>query len=526
MKIKSLISPLILTLIVSGSLYYFMLPAFNLTDPKLTIWLVVTIGLFSYGHYVSRRLDDKTVNSQPYMITGGLLLILTLITIVIGPFFASSIFHAKSYSDIISVKDKNFKDNFPETEINHLALLDRKSAEKIGNSYLGQIDKVSQFEVSDEYRQITIKDEPYRVSPLQYASLVRWFNNRNDGIPYYVKVNQTTGKAELVKLKKGMKYTASSYFNDDLFRKLRFVYPTELFSDPSFEVDDEGNPWYIATTYKRKFMFGVKDPNGVILFDPITGKSKKYDLKHVPKWVDRVYGADDTIQKIDWHYSLHKGFWNTVFSKNDIKKTTDEYNYISIGSDIYLYSGLTSINSDSSNLGFVLTNMRTRETTFYKLASTTERNAMRSAEGAVQDKRYDATSPILTKLNSQSYYLVSLKDNGNLIKAYALVNAEDFQQVKVAENINDLLQAVNVQTIKDTDQPKESSKNEIKGKIATVKTQVVDGTTIYYLKLEDGKIYKIKASAKTLDVLPFIEIGQTISGFVDTDNFLSNVTIE
>lgn len=526
MKIKNLLISLSITAIASFGLFYFMLPAFNISDFKFTIWLVVTIGLFLFCQYTLAELDDDKTNAKIYVLSIPSLVMLLLITGVIGPFFASSIFHAKSYSEIISVKDKNFKDDFPETEINHLALLDRKSAEKIGNSYLGQIDKVSQFEVSDEYRQITIKDEPYRVSPLQYASLIRWYNNRNDGIPYYVKVNQTTGKAELVKLKKGMKYTASSYFNDDLARKLRFSYPTELFSDPSFEVDDEGNPWYVATTYERKFMFGVKDPNGVILFDPITGKSKKYDLKDVPKWVDRVYGAEDTIKKIDWHYSLKNGYWNTVFAKTDIKKTTDEYNYISIGSDIYLYSGLTSINSDSSNLGFVLVNMRTRETTFYKLASTTESNAMRSAEGAVQDKRYDATSPILTKLNGQSYYLVSLKDNGNLIKAYALVNAEDFQQVKVAENINDLLEAVNVQTIKDTDQPKESSKNEIKGKIATIKTQVVDGTTIYYVKLEDGKIYKIKASAKTLDVLPFIEIGQTISGFVDTDNFLSNVTID
>lgn len=243
-----------------------------------------------------------------------------------------------------------------------------------------------------------------------------------------------------------------------------------------------------------------------------------------------MYSASDVIDRINWHYGYANGFWNTVFSKSNIKKTTVDYGddsaedstYISIGDDIYLYTGLTSINSDSSNLGFVLTNLRTRETVFYPLPSATERRARKSAEGAVQEKKYDANSPILVKLNGQSYYLSSLEDNGNLVKAYALVNAEDFQQVKVSSDIKDLIAQV---TTKSSDQKTSKSSTEISGQISDIKTQVVDGTTIYYVKVNDT-IYKIKADADTLDQLPFIAVGQTITASLKDNNYLANVKLQ
>ena len=332
-----------------------------------------------------------------------------------------------------------------------------------------------------------------------------------------------------------MRYTASSYFGDDVMRKLRRSYMTTLFSDPSFEVDDEGNPWYVATTYTRKFGFGGPlDPNGVILLDPISGNSKFYKLKDVPSWVDRVYGAQDVIERINWHYGLANGFWNTIFGKSNIKKTTvddsdeedaEDTTYISIGDDIYLYTGLTSINSDSSNLGFVLTNLRTRETVFYPLPSATERRARKSAEGAVQEKKYDANSPILVKLNGQSYYLSSLEDNGNLVKAYALVNAEDFQQVKVSSDIKDLIAQVTTKSADQKTSKDSKGLSEVSGQISDIKTQVVDGTTIYYVEVNDT-IYKIKADADTLDQLPFIVVGQTLTASLKENNYLYNVDLQ
>ena len=292
---------------------------------------------------------------------------------------------------------------------------------------------------------------------------------------------------------------------------------------------DEGNPYYVATTYARKFILGPLEPNGVILLNAITGETQEYSLNDVPEWVDRVYSATNVIQRVNQHYAYKNGFWNSIFSKEGVRQTTDEYNYITIGSDIYLYTGLTSVNADNSNLGFVLVNMRTRETSFYRLPSVTETSAMKSAEGAVQEKGYNSTAPILTKLNGQAYYLVSLKDKGSLIKAYALVNAEDFQKVTVNTNINELIKSVTGEEINNIDEAvtgeKVKPKEKVSGKITSIKTQVIDGTTIYYLKIND-KIYKIEANKNTLDKLPFLEVEQTISAETDENNFLSNITFE
>ncbi|WP_286783427.1 hypothetical protein, partial [Streptococcus sp. UBA4344] len=272
----------------------------------------------------------------------GAVIVGIVLLLSVSSFFNSRLFRAKSYDNVIKVKETDFTSDFPETNISHLALLDRSSAKKIGDTYLGTIDKVSQFGISDDYRQVTIGEQPYRVSPLEYKSFWKWFTNHKEGIGYYVKVNQTTGKAELVKLDKGMKYSDSEYFFSDTLRYLRLKYPTVIFGDPSFEVDDKGNPYYVATTYKPKFVLSSNDPTGAILLNAVTGETKRYDLKDIPDWVDRVFSADNVISRVDDYYTYQKGFWNTVFSQTGVKKTTDIYNYISIGSDIYLYTGITS----------------------------------------------------------------------------------------------------------------------------------------------------------------------------------------
>ena len=521
------ITSLVISLIVSAIYWYVTLPAFNLAD----FYFLGGVVLFAFVYYVALVLlteDTDSVKSIPNIIVISLISIWAVGAIVLS-IFSTPLFQAKNYSNLIQVENKEFNTDFQNTDVNKLALLDKDSAVKIGNSLMGTIDKESQFEISKEYRQITIKDEPYRVSPLGYASFIRWLNNRKDGIQYYIKINQTTGKGELVKLEKGMKYTASSYFTDDVSVKLRLSYPTTMFGDPSFEVDDEGNPYYVATTYSRKFILGPLEPNGVILLNAVTGETQEYSLSDVPEWVDRVYSATNVIQRVNQHYAYKNGFWNSIFSKEGVRQTTDEYNYITIGSDIYLYTGLTSVNADNSNLGFVLVNMRTRETSFYRLPSVTETSAMKSAEGAVQEKGYNSTAPILTKLNGQAYYLVSLKDKGSLIKAYALVNAEDFQKVTVNTNINELIKSVTGEEINNIDEAvtgeKAKQKEKVNGTVTSIKTQVVDGTTIYYLKIND-KIYKIQANKNTLDKLPFLEVNQTITAETDEDNFLLNITFE
>lgn len=538
-----------LALILEMMVYYwYQLPAINVFS--LGFWVFVLqstalawlILLFSHPtgliqqatKMTGRQRQVTTYNINPILPaflswTGRLWLVVVLGLIGLG-IFNSPIFRAKDYAAVISVTDADFKSDFPETDISKLALLDRASAEKIGDTYLGTIDKVSQFGISDDYRQITIGQQPFRVSPLEYKSFWKWLSNHQDGIGYYVKVNQTTGKAELAKLSKSMHYSDSEYLFNDTMRHLRLQYPTKIFGKPSFEVDDQGNPYYIATTYQPKFGLSSNDPTGAIVLDAVTGESKEYSLAEIPEWVDRVYSASNVISRVDDHYTYQNGFWNTIFSQTGVKHTTDSYNYISIGSDIYLYTGITSATADSSNLGFILVNMRTREITNYKLASATETAAQESAEGEVQEKGYQATAPSLVKLADTAYYLVSLKDDAGLVKSYALVDAEDYQQVTVNNDVANLISQV---TGRDATSLAGLSTNEsgeveeaevISGKVEALGSQMIAGSTVYYIQSE-GQIYKVKATEDSTDKLPFIKVGDSFTGQLDKNNYLKNITL-
>lgn len=537
---------LVLWFLLMAASYWVFLPALNPLDTGFWFFVVEGLILAFVGIFIVALADsvgqqtkkpnvgrrDVSQTKGPYdrvlIRLGGTILLIVALLFGLG-FFNSRIFRAKSYANVITVKEADFNKDFPETNISTLALLDRASAEKIGDTYLGTIDKVSQFGISDDYRQITIGEQPYRVSPLEYKNFWKWLSNRQEGISYYVKVNQTTGKAELVRLTESMKYSDSEYLFRDTLRYLRFKYPFTIFGDPSFEVDDEGNPYYVATVYKPKFMLTSKDPSGVILLNAATGETKEYDLDAIPEWVDRVFSANNVITRVDDYYTYQDGFWNTVFSQTGVKKTTDSYNYISIGSDIYLYTGITSATADSSNLGFILVNMRTREVTNYKLASATESAAMASAEGEVQEKKYKATAPTLAKLNDKAYYIVSLKDDAGLVKSYAVVDAEDYQQVTVNNDIETL-----ISQFTDSDTSVLSGSGQaagtdqdvevIKGVVDQLASQMISGSTVYYISSSD-KIYKVKATEETIDQLPFLKVGDQFSGELSKNNYLKNFKI-
>ncbi|WP_203269634.1 hypothetical protein [Streptococcus uberis] len=526
--------------------YYWMhLPPINLLSGDFWLFMILILFLIAINLIIASASNGlkllfgkkskvkkvKDVTQYVSLFSGPIRWIfLTILAISLGlgmiSFFNGKMFRAKSYANVIKVKNADFKQDFPESNLSTLALLDRESAEKIGDTYLGTIDKVSQFGISKDYRQITIGKQPFRVSPLEYKSFWKWLTNRQVGINYYVKVNQTTGKAELVKLKEAMKYSDSEYLFRDTKRHLRFLHPFTIFGDPSFEVDDQGHPYYVATTYAPKFGLSSLDPNGAILLNAVTGKTKYYHLKDIPKWVDRVYSAENVLSRVNDHYTYQKGYWNTVFSQTGVKQTTDSYNYITIGSNIYLYTGITSATADASNLGFILVDMRTREVTNYQLASATEKSAMTSAEGEVQEKGYSATAPTLVKLNGKAYYLVSLKDGGSLVKSYALVDAEDYQQVTVNNDIETLISQF---TDRDTSGLSLNSSTGKKAKIVSgqvdhLASQIISGTTVYYI-LSGNDIYKVRASKDTPDELPFLKIGDHFKAELGEANYLQNLKI-
>jgi hypothetical protein len=361
----------------------------------------------------------------------GVLLLLLMAVALVGQVISMPIFRAGAYRDLLAVEDGEFAQDIGQISFSEIPTLDRNSADYLGDRQMGTLsDMVSQFEYSYDSTQINYQGRPVRVAPIAYADLVKWFTNRGSGLPAYVIVDMVTQEAKVVRLpeEEGMKYSFSEPLNRNIMRHLRFQYPTFMLSTPQFEIDEEGQPWWIAPRIIKTIgLFGGTNIKGAVLCNAITGESQYYE--EVPAWVDNVYTPDLIMEQYDYHGTLINGFINSVLGQRDVTVTTQGYNYIALNDDVYMYTGVTSANADQSNLGFLLSNQRTKETRFYNAPGATERAAQASAEGVVQDLGYTATFPILLNIANEPTYFIPLKDAANLVKSYAMVNVARYDIV-------------------------------------------------------------------------------------------------
>lgn len=505
---KSKIGVLLLSIIFILLMYYFLLPPLNLSSPEfwsfmLLIFIIVVIdySVINGINMISKR-RIRLSDLKPYKV---FLIILfgTFSLIAIINFISSPLFNAKEYSSRIAVDETHeFTKDVKLVDFNKIPLLDKESSEKLGDRKMGEATSwVSQFYVSDLYTQINYNDDIVRVTPIEYAGLIKYFTNRSEGIKGYIIVNSVDGKAKLQKIDKGMKYMPSAYFFENLERKLRLSYPTTIFDDASFEIDNEGNPYWIVPVVKYKAIGLKKEIVGAVLLDPITGESKKYDLEDIPKWVDHVYSAKLVIEQLDNWGEFRNGFFNSLFGQKDVINTTDGYNYLVMDDDVYLYTGITSVSTDESNLGFVLVNLRTKETNYYSAPGAEEYSAMASAEGLVQEKKYKASFPLLINLNNKPTYLLSLKDNAGLVKMYAFIDVEDYQKVVVSDASLGIEVAAEKYLGDSITISNEVLKKEIV--IKNITSAVIEGNTSYYITDSNNNLY-IASIKVNKNLLPFL----------------------
>ena len=449
----------------------------------------------------------------------------TVLFVVLLCFVTSNVlFRASDYQQMLSVTESDFSEDIAELPISQIPVVDRDTAVRLGSRKIGEVvELVSQFNVSTYYSQINYNNKPYRVSPLEYAGFLKWLSNRQEGIPYYVTIDMASQETRLVELDEGMRYSPSEFFGRDLYRHIRFAYPTKMFESLSFEIDDAGHPYWVMSYYDYTFgLLGGKDVLGIILVDAVTGEMTDYSVSVVPQWIDQVYSADLLVEQADNWGSLKNGFLNSIFVQKDVVVTTDGYNFIAVDDDVWLYTGITSVVSDESNIGFILINMRTKEAKTYMINGAEEYSAMASAEGQVQEKGYNATFPILINVEDHPSYFLSLKDNAGLVKCYAFVSVSDYQIVGVADTIEDakseylrMLGISNAPVVGDT--------TTVSGTVSAVATAVVNGNTHYYIAM-NAQVYI--ASIAVSDRLPFVKTGDTLSLTVDQSNNVITILTE
>ena len=513
---------LAVTLLFAAVYYYVALPAINFKTAEFYTFFVLLAVVYCVCAVITSGFQGtgakgyfKFVKKQckvPFFLTVGLLAVA-----LVGSIISWEVFRAADYRDLLTVEEGDFAAEVEEISFDQIPMLDSASAKKLGNRKLGELaDMVSQFEVADDYTQINFKGRPVRVTPLRYGDIIKWFNNRADGLPAYLVIDMVTQNVEVHRLEDGIRDTTAEHFGRNLYRYLRFHYPTYLFDEPAFEIDEQGNPYWVCPRISRTIgLFGGTDIIGAVLVDAVSGECTYYEVDDVPQWVDHVYTANLIIQQYDYHGTYVNGFINSLFGQRDVTVTTDGYNYIAIGDDVYMYTGITSVVSDESNIGFILSNQRTKETHFYSVAGAEEYSAMDSAQGQVQQMKYEATFPLLLNISDQPTYFMALKDAAGLVKMYAMVNVSQYQIVAtgntVAEcesNYRVMLARNNLISQEDTEvQP--SDQQEVTGVIAEIRSAVIEGNTWYYLRLEQGDVYYAVSSADQRSAA-LLSVGDTV----------------
>ena len=490
--------------------YYFFLPAMNLRSYGFWFYLALVIAAFAVPWLnisirdiianVNKSKISKKARKQfnvNYSFTKSAIIALVAVAIplavvLFGFIFSSKVFQARNYAGVITVTEAEFDQDMPETtEITHIALMDTASAQVLGDKTLGALsDVISQYDVSDYYTQINFAGAPKKVSNLEYDDFFKWIANSEDGIPGMVMVDPVKSDAQYIELSTPIKYAKSAFFGQDLMRKLRFEYPTKIFDSVSFEIDENKNPYYIVSCVKpRVGLFGAKDINEVIIFNPCDGSSTLYKLEDVPSWVDIVFTGDLACKKFDWQGLYSGGFLNSIIGNVGCRQTTDDYGYVALEDDVWYFTGVTSVTADKSNVGFMLSNARTGEYKFYPVIGAEEHSAMSAAEGQVQEKGYVASFPSLVNVSGQATYILVLKDDTGIVKLYALVNVENYSivatgttQAAVMSAYKKLLQQNNIGIGDSSDSAEITVEN--------VRIAMVSDVSTVYITATDGKVYK------------------------------------
>ena len=536
--VTRLLISLLISLAFGAVYFYFKLPALNVHSGDFYWFIVILCIVFSVcmivldgyqavtpGEYIRYCRKRLAVPFWTVALVG--------VVVVIGSVVGWALFRAADYSRLLPVEEGNFTAEVSEISWNQIPMLDEDSSNNLANRKLGELsDLVSQFTVSTSSAQINYQGSPVRVNYLNYGGFFKWWNNYRNGIPAYMTIDMRTQEVSVIRLEEGIKYSPSEYFGRDLSRHLRFSYPTCLFHDVNFEIDETGTPYWVASVIDKTIgLFDGADVIGAVLMNAVTGETAYYDVADIPTWVDRVYAADLLVAQYNYYGKYNNGYWNSWFSQTGCTTTTQGYNFIAQDDDVWMYTGITSVTGDRGNIGFILVNQRTKEARYYSCAGAEEYSAMSSAQGAVQQYSYKATFPLLLNVSDQPTYFMALKDSAGLVKMYAMVNVQQYQVVATGYSLEECRNNYHAQLVSNKlideealtppPAPDVSAQTvSVSGAIADIRSANIDGNTVFYFLLEGGNVY-YTISAKTCPAAVLLNPGDTITlSYVPQDSLL------
>ena len=475
-------------------LYFTIKPALNIHS--FTFWFFALIG---FGPYVLLSFDfENGINSKKNQrLTLGIIGVCLIL--VVAMFIGIPLLGGlSSYRDRLTVEKVSTIKDVPEFSEKQVQVIDKDVSTSLADRVFGEMGAqvVSQYHMSDNYAQCVVNNTMYRITPVEYSGFIKWMSTKDNGTPGYISVDVTNGNTVFHKVEEGLKYTRDAMFLNNLELNNRLKYPTKIFGNSKFEVDDNWNPYWITQTLKYSFISKAVDIDGIIVTSPVDGTSTFYPVDEIPSWVDNVYNPSMVCEMYNDYSALKNGLFN--FSQKGVTSTTDDYAYLQKDGHLWIYTGVTSVGNDESNVGYIYVDLQDKELIYIESAGAEEYSARASAEGAVQEKRYQALFPTMVNVNGEEVYFMGLKDNAGLIKAYAFVSYKNYQKVGVGTTIPEAIRnyaGKNVNTSTATDK-KTIVVNDIQ-------SAVIDGYTIYFIQTSENEIFT--CSIEVSDILPFVK---------------------
>lgn len=546
------------TVVVGAVVYYIMIPALNFKSPDFYTFFILLIAVFTGSFYLFIGAGKKVERKEYFKkrsIVPIIMVAVLVVVMVVGWLVGSTFFRAKSYSNLVTVQESDFSEDFKDIKYDEVPRLDATTSKVLADQQLGSLSEYkSQYVVSSVSTQINYQGTPVRVAYLEYADVFKWFNNTKNGLPAYMLIDLVSQKVTAVncieKFGEGIKYSPTELFNEKLVRHLRFQFPTAILDTPNFEINDDGYPYWITPVLDKTIgLFGGTDVKGAIITDALTGESNYYNIETIRtdstlNWIDVVYNQNLLVEQYNYHGKLSNGFWNSIIFQNDVNIASQGNGVIAMDDDVWVYTGVTSSEADASNFGFILCNQRTKELRYYQKGGAMESSAQESAADAVQNYGYRAIFPILLDIEGQPTYFMSLYGDSYTVKGYALVNLDDKTIVGTGlldtekSDVNALNAAVEnyIAALKDknkvdinanaddykvtddntsvTDTINDDAKT-VTGVVTDVKTAVNNGNTVYYLQIEN-KYYYISVN-ECMNVL-LVNAGDTVTVTYTTDS--------
>ena len=505
----------VLSAVVTGLALYFGLMPIHPASGGFRLYLVGMLLIWSVpllfkSEKAGARPKVKSGWGAPFLAALFLLVLFIVLALSVSPLFM-----AKEYRGLVTVRDDgDFAAAVENYDSMQIPVVDRNLAVKLGDKKLGEDNYGSQFEVGD-YNMIAYDGGLYWIAPVEYRGFFQWTGRAES--PGYIRIDALDpSDVQLVRCE--MNYVGSAYLWDDLSRKSYFshMFRYREAGAPHLELDDAGRPMFVQSVVTRRFAFTAgTDAVGVIVTDPAGGKSTYYAADACPDWIDRVYPESVVSGQLGYWGKYVHGFFNALFAKRDVLELSTGINYIYNNGRMYLQTGMTSVGGDESIVGVTMTDVRTKETTFYRVAGATEYAAAQSALGAEQAQRFTASDPIMINFNGIPTYFMTLKDDEGLVKRYAYVNVADYRLVAVDADRTAALAAYERLVSPD------SATVGLTLTVADIRDVIIDGNTVYYIRFvrpegastlpDDFERRNFRAPLTLTSDLAFLQAGDTVT---------------